>query len=236
MSDEFPRLTPYFTDLPTESGALPIAEIRLGPLPRGAALVLCDGGSLDLAAAVMNGLAQQGYESLAADLSERPDGATATLLGRLGDRGWKHEQIGVVGYGLGGRGALRAAARFTLGAAVSVAPVPPRERFDPVAHELAGLRTPWLCLTGDTGSGGTGCVLDRLDAIRRAQAPVHTELVRYSVVPEHFYTDISDTVGHAAAFDAWQRIVEWLNLRVVPRLTPRSLAWRAQLPAAAGKP
>jgi hypothetical protein len=63
---------------------------------------------------------------------------------------------------------------------------------------------------------------------------VPTELVRYPVVPEHFYTEISGALG--AAFDTWQRIVELGNLRVVPRLTPRSLAWRAQLPAGAAKP
>jgi carboxymethylenebutenolidase len=74
-------------------------------------------------------------------------------------------------------------------------------------------------------------VLSTLVTTLGPQSPVYTELVRYPGVEVGFYRDSHRALGHAAAFDSWQRIVEWLNARVVPRPTPLAEAWRARRPA-----
>ncbi|WP_329410317.1 dienelactone hydrolase family protein [Nocardia vinacea] len=224
-------LMPEIGQITTGEGPVQAAAIRLGPFPRGAVLVLSDAGGLTESAGTMNELAQHGYETLAADLSEVSDdlAAVESLLGRLAEYGWDHEQIGIVGFGSGGWTALGVAARFALGAAVSVA-VPVRSGHT-AERVLASLQTPWLGLIG-----GRHPARARLAAIARTQARVHAELLHYPGTQERFYTSGSDVLGHAAAFDSRQRTVEWLNLRVVPRLTPRSLSWRARRCTTAGTP
>jgi carboxymethylenebutenolidase len=214
-----PRIVPSTGEIESPRGALRVAEIRLGGVPRGAAIVLCDAGALDRDAAdAMNGLAEHGYESIAADLTRTgpvtDDDAlrdVGLVLDHLGERGWSAEQIGLVGYGFGGGIALLAAAEFGLGAAVSVAPVG--------APEPLPVRTPWLGIFGDGGPWSLGETL-------ASRSPVYTELVSYPGVTGEFYRGSSEAPAHAASFDSWQRTVEWLNLRVVPRLTPLAEAWR----------
>lgn len=224
MSDVFPRITPHVLHIVTAAGPLPIAELRLGGIPRGAAVVLCDTGRLDEATEVMNGLAEHGYESVTADLSScgaadhDPLTAVGSLLTHLADTGWEHEQIGMVGYGRGGWLSLRAGAAFTLGAAVSVAPTQPAGETQTAARALADLRTPWLGMTAEQDTTGVAEALLQLDRMRREKVAVYTELVHYPGVPEQFYREAPESAAHAANFDSWQRTLEWLNLRVVPRL------------------
>jgi carboxymethylenebutenolidase len=77
-----------------------------------------------------------------------------------------------------------------------------------------------------TGPAVAGRLASSLDEL----SPVYTQLVVYHGVSGGFCRDSAEAVAHAAAFDCWQRIVEWLNLRVVPRLTPLAEAWRRRHP------
>lgn len=233
---EILRIEPGTSEVESSRGALRVTEIKLGGVPRGAAVVLCDATGLEHdAPEVLNGLAEHGYESLAADLSSAGSGSAgsaglfrddellrdvATLLGRLGDRGWSPEQIGLVGYGFGGRIALLAAAEFGLGAAVSVAPTA-------LPASPAPLRTPWLGLFGDLDQNVPPREVRQLGEALNSSSPVHTEVVGYPGVGEGFHRDSPEAPAHAAAFDSWQRTVEWLNLRAVPRPTPLAGIWRA---------
>ncbi|MGW1785649.1 dienelactone hydrolase family protein [Streptomyces sp. NPDC002143] len=176
----------------------------------------------------MNRLAEHGYASIAADLSaggptdgELVAGAGA-LLSTLVGQGWSYDQVGVIGYGFGGRVAFLAATAFELGASVSVSPrAADSVRTDPAA---ASLRTPWLGLFGESD----GCAEDpspsELGAELGATSPAHTSIMTYPA--GDFYRDSTDPARHAAAFDSWQRTVEWLNRRVAPRPTPLALAWQ----------
>jgi carboxymethylenebutenolidase len=221
---------------------MPAAELHLGGVPRGAAIILRgqDSGWAD-AAELMNGLAEHGYESVAADVARAAaggapptdDGLVAdvlTLLERLARRGWSPEQVGVVGYDLGGRAALLAASVNVLGAAVSVNPAgvahPLGDALPPLLGFPRGVVTPWLGLFGALDEWTGPVVASRLGGALEARSPVHTEFVVYPGVAGDFYRHSSEVLAHAASFDCWQRIVEWLNLRVVPRPTPLAEAWR----------
>jgi carboxymethylenebutenolidase len=180
----------------------------------------------------MNDLAEHGYESVAADLgpdTAEDDGAALghlrTLLDRLAARGWDLDQIGVVGYGSGGRAALLAAAAMELGAAVSVRPVLPAG-LD--ARAVGPVRTPWLGLFGALDERPKGSVA-AFDAALAASSPVFTQVVVYPGVTGEFVHDGLHPLTHAAAYDSWQRTVEWLNARVVPRPTPLARAWNDRL-------
>ncbi len=225
------RIEPELSEIESSRGAaLRVAEIKLGGVPRGAVVVLCEAGGLEHdAPEVLNRLAEHGYESLAADLSSAGPAVTARddellrdvaiLLGRLAGRGWSPEQIGLVGYGLGGRVALLVAAEFELGAAVSVAPAGLRTPAGP-------LGTPWLGLFGDLDENLPAQAVRRLGEKLDSGSPVHTEVVGYPGVGEGFHRASPEVLAHAAEFESWQRTVEWLNLRVAPRPSPSTETWR----------
>ncbi|KOU59802.1 hypothetical protein ADK57_32250 [Streptomyces sp. MMG1533] len=226
MDQAFPRIQPDDVRI---GGGLRAAEIRLGGVPRGAVVLLTEAGDPVDTAEVMNRLAEQGYETFAAEVSGdggAPD-ALRALLGRAGARGWAGEQVGLVGYGVGAQVALRAAEELELGAAVSVAPTR--------LPKTLALRTPWLGLVGVPDAQAEAAVR-RVSRELALHAPVHTELVGYRGLGGSFHHDPADQRAHAAAFDCWQRTVEWLNLRVVPRLTPLARQWRARRPAGVGTP
>jgi len=222
MEQGFPRIEPEVVQV---GAGVTATEITLGGVPRGAIIVLCDAGRLSDAAEPMNGLAEHGYESVAAEVSGGAGDVVGSLLAHLGARGWEAEQVGVIGYGAGGRAALLTAAEFTLGAAVTIAPD------GPVSDPREPLRTPWLGLFGGDAAG-----LRRLGETLYERSPVYTEVVCYPAAGSGFHRDSAEAPVHAAAFDSWQRTVEWLNLRVVPRLTPLARAWRARQPAGVGIP
>lgn len=226
------RISPGSSDLRWGDRAIPVYTLWLGGIPRGAVLLLLDGGSAEFDAAdAMNVLATHGYESIAAvppaDLDD--DSCTTlvdTLTVRLGERGWAGEQIGVLGLGTSGRAALIAALTDAFGAAVSVAPAG-RPPTSPRKHRTgADLRTPWLGLLGAQDLFSAGGVLADLLPPLEAESPVHRELVRYDGVDGDFFRDSPRPSVHAAAFDSWQRIIEWLDAMVVPRPTPLAVAWR----------
>lgn len=229
MEAAFPRIDPVFSELGADRGPLRVAEIRLGGVPRGAVVVLCGTGALERdAPSVLNGLAEHGYESVAADLTPRGDGRSRTaagtdllddvadLLRRLAERGWSPDQTGLVGYGAGGQTALLAAAGFLLAAAVSVSPSGP--------WDTPPVRTPWLGLFGATDTPPTA--VRSLGERLWSRSPAYTQVVTYPGVAGPFHSHARDALAQAAAFDSWQRTVEWLDLRVSPRPTPLAEAWR----------
>jgi carboxymethylenebutenolidase len=237
------RIKPSVAELRSRRGPITVAELYLGGVPRGAAVLLCAWGAEETdTAELMNRLAEHGYESVAADITSganadgdplSDDGLVSdvlTLLDRLALRGWAHEQVGIVGYGLGGRAALLAASECTLGAVVSVNPSGVATAAGDALPSLLDspplVRTPWLGMFGGHGEHTDPAAADRLGSTLDEMSPVYTELVVYPGVTGDFYRDSPQPADHAASVDCWQRVVEWLNLRVVPRLTPLAEAWR----------
>jgi len=245
------RIEPNLSEVRSPHGVIPVAEVRLGGVPRGAVVVLCDEGGFDRdSSEILNGLAEHGYESVAAELGvdgstldREPGTADAgvdarsgtdvvaevdALLDHLRFRGWCDQQIGVVGLGAGGQIALRAASEFGLGAVVSISPQSVSEMLGAEALSWVDqdrvIRTPWLGLVATRGPDHTKRILD-LESMLDERSPVYVQIVGYPGVAETFYRDSREAVEHAASFDAWQRTVEWLNLRVVPRPTPLAEAW-----------
>lgn len=232
--DAVVRIQPELSSVHVPLGELATAQVNLGGIPRGGVLLLCASGTMESdAVEAMNGLAEHGYESIAADLTAGgagvPDDATAVstvrvLLDRLAERGWSDEQIGLVGYGVGGRIGLLAAAEYTLGAAVSVNPTGILGDF----HGASGLpvRTPWLGMFGGPADRLPAREFAQFDAALWNSSPAFTMLVSYPGVDPDFYRNSRESLGHAAAFDCWQRIIEWLNGHVAPRPTPLAMRWR----------
>jgi carboxymethylenebutenolidase len=238
MTTAVPRISPTRTELTVASEVLTLAEIQLPGVPRGAVILLCDPDALDEQAVdLMNGLAEHGYESLVTSIGgaglanvSDPDALAIVqaLLGRLANRGWDPEQVGMVGFGFGGRVALRAAAESGLGAAVSVSP---NGMIHGTGHQPAliddaqPVTTPWLGMFGELDPGAPRDAIQVLAERLTEPSPAYTELVTYPGVADDFFRDSAEALGHAAMFDSWQRIVEWLNLRVVPRPTPYAEIW-----------
>ena len=233
-----PALIPTTRMVTGAHTSITVAEITLGAFPRGAVLVLSDAGGLDRSAQVMNLLAEHGYETLAVDLCGRNHESywITLMLERLAERGWQTEQIGVLGYHGAALLALRTATRHRLGAAVSL-DIPHCALCQPAIDQTATkLQTPWLGLSGAPEADSPAALLAAHWDRRHRADLVHSQFVSYRGAPDHFLLDSTDTAAHAAAFDSWQRTVEWLDARVVPRLTPRSLAWRSRLRSATGSP
>jgi carboxymethylenebutenolidase len=238
MAVGVPALIPTTRMVTGAHASITVAEITLGAFPRGAVLVLGDAGGLERTAQVMNLLAEHGYETLAVDLCGRTHESywVTLMLERLAERGWQWEQIGVLGYHGAALLALRTATRHRLGAAVSL-DIPQCALCLPAIDQSATqLQTPWLGLSGAAEADSPAALLAAHWDRRHRAGLVHSRFVSYRGVPEHFLLDSGDTAAHAAAFDSWQRTVEWLDARVVPRLTPRSLAWRSRLRSATGSP
>jgi carboxymethylenebutenolidase len=234
------RIRPSVSDLASAGRTIRVAEIELGGVPRGAVIVLWDRGRLDLSAEeIMNGLAEHGYESIAAELLPTDGQAhsdrdltrdVAAILGRLSVRGWNPEQVGVLGYGFGGRVALLAATEFALGASISVNPTgighSATEGLAPLLEELSPALTPWVGMFGEREDATPGKDVRQLDRALWATSPAYTETVTYPGVTGDFYRNSTAAVAHAAAYDSWQRVMEWLNGHVAPRPTPLAEAWR----------
>lgn len=213
------RIRPEVSKLRYAAGAVSIAEIDLGGTPRGAALVLCDTGQLEAVAAdVLNGLAEHGYSAIAAEADPAgtagPGPRAAALIDHLRARGRPDQQIGVLGYGSGAATALAIAAEVEVGAVVSLAaaalPPPPGA---PI------LRAPWLGLFSRPG--------EHAPALRTwlAGQAVYSRVVTYPGTSGSPSRSTGRHGGHAAAFDSWQRSIEWLNLRVEPCPTPLARSW-----------
>lgn len=122
-------------------------------------------------------------------------------------------QIGVVGFCMGGSVAFLAAARRPLGAAATFYGGGVTEgRFGmPSLVELAPeLKAPWLGLYGDKDQT---IPVEQVEALREAvkAAPVETEIVRYPEAGHGFHCDARDSYHEASAKDAWHRTLRWFE-------------------------
>jgi len=226
-TDNLLRIRPESLSLATDAGPADAFEIELGGVPRGLVVLLVDDfAGLD-AFEIMNRFAERGYETLAV-----PGGVAAAwwsaIASRATGRRWAAEQTGVVGIGAGGRIALGLAASYGLGAAVSVSP-PLTSAYasaDAPSEQVGTVRTPWLGLFGEDDPAAPAEQTSRLAARLRAGSDVFTQIVRYPGVGRDFHRESADGLSYAASYDSWQRVLEWLDARVAPRLTPLAEAWR----------
>jgi carboxymethylenebutenolidase len=221
-------------------------QIALGGVPRGATLVLTGSVEHDTVD-VQNALAEHGYESVVmrspasrldlgfhAGIDQVADG-----LSHLATRGWSADQVGLVAFGVAGWVALHAAVAFELGAAISYSPIEAdrfgADEYDIVLDAAPRLQTPWLGLMA--GSVTTLEALDDalLGVARFPGGSTYVRVVGYAGVPQSFHEKTGDVRACAANYDAWQRAVEWLNQRVVPRPTPLELLWRSHYDIEAGR-
>jgi dienelactone hydrolase len=231
------RITPNRDRLTHAGGSVEVAQITLGGVPRGAALVLCSprqGSGED--AHVLNELAMHGYEGIAATV-EGTEGLDAQasivehMMERLAQRGWHPGQVGVVGYESPIRLAARVATDGGVGALVSVSPTGLVEGgTDGLAGDLPALvstvDTPWLIMVGSSDPSAPSGALTSLAGVLDERAAKCTQVVRFPGVAADYYQRSTESLELAASFDYWQRTLEWLNAQVEPRPTPLAQAWR----------
>jgi carboxymethylenebutenolidase len=189
---------------------------------RGGLVVLHEmGGVTDAARFLVASLAAEGWLAVTPELGRfdaDEDGvgqagqtllsATDTAFAWLVQRGVFGDQLGVVGFDLGGTAALVVAANRKLGAAVSVggrgisSPASPAL---PALVNIAGtLTSPWLGLYGDNGDEASQAEVERLKE-EAAKAKVATNVVRYPGASHRFDADPE------AAAEAWQRVLAWFD-------------------------
>jgi carboxymethylenebutenolidase len=179
------------------------------------------GGSFDYNdfAAVRTHFAGLDDEKILADV----DSALDHLRGTEPDRpsseertgpAWSDEQIGLVGFCIGGRISFLVAAHRAIGAAVGfygggivTARFP---QFPPLADLSPTLATPWLGLFGDLDES---IPVDDVEALRTllAAAPVDTEIVRYPDAEHGFHCDARPSFHEASAKDGWERTLAWFD-------------------------
>jgi carboxymethylenebutenolidase len=125
---------------------------------------------------------------------------TDTAFGWLAEREVKADQMGVVGFDLGGAVALAVAATRTLGAAVTVGDAAPSANLVEMVLAEKGLTCPWLGIFGTDDPE-----IDRL-RVAAASSAVATDIVVYSGDGGHRFDDDPDT-----AAEAMQRTLNWFD-------------------------
>ena len=133
-------------------------------------------------------------------------------LAHLRDAGWSDEQIGIVGFCMGGRVTFLVAANRPLGAAVGFygggivnARFP---QFPALIDHVPSLQSPWL---GLFGSADQSIPVEDVERLRDelVGAPVDTEVVLYEGAEHGFHCDARESYHREAATDGWQRTLEW---------------------------
>jgi carboxymethylenebutenolidase len=152
---------------------------------------------------VMPHLGQLSAEGLESDL--------AATIAHLANAGFSAAQVGIVGFCMGGSVVVLAAARHPLGAAVTfygAGVTAGRFGMPPLVELAPTLQTPWLGLFGDSDQS---IPVEQVEALREAakNAPVPTEVVRYSEAGHGFHCDARDSYHASSATDAWQRTLDW---------------------------
>ena len=129
--------------------------------------------------------------------------------------GFADEQIGIVGFCMGGRVTFLTCARRDIGAGVGfyggaiVGGWPPG--FAALDGEAATLKAPWLGLFGDQDPS---IPVEHVEQLRAAlkDAPVETEIVRYPEAGHGFHSEPRPASYHAeSAADAWTRTLDWFG-------------------------
>jgi carboxymethylenebutenolidase len=220
-------------------GMLPLYEARPDPRPRGAVIVIQEAfGLTDHIKEIADRLATLGYLAVAPHLFHRtgdpvvsyddipavyqhmnaldPDGLNTDLdatFAYIRNGGVPEEQIGSVGFCMGGSLSFYVATRLPLGASVSFYGGGIRQgRFGlPSLLELTPeLQAPWLGFFGDLDGGIPTEEVEELRAAT-ARASVPTELVRYPHAGHGFNCDMRESFHAASARDAWSRTTAWFE-------------------------
>ena len=145
-------------------------------------------------------------DGIVADITEARDYAMA--------QGFSAQQIGVIGFCMGGSVALFSAVNLSFGAAVTFyggGLVAGRFGFPPLIEIAAEVRCPWLGLYGDLDPT---IPVEQVEALRRAAArsSVPTSVVRYAEAGHAFHCDARPERYHEpSARDAWQKAVDWFD-------------------------
>ncbi|CAJ59694.1 MULTISPECIES: dienelactone hydrolase family protein [Frankia] len=144
------------------------------------------------------------------DLLDDVDAALAVLA----EEGTALDRCAVVGFCLGGNIAFQAAVARPFGAAVTFygGGIRTRRFGEPSLLEIAGrLQAPWLGLYGDQDPS---IPVEDVEALRAAaaEAPVPTEIIRYSEAGHGFHNDARPASHHpTSARDAWSRTLTWFD-------------------------
>jgi carboxymethylenebutenolidase len=258
-------MTATYIELPTPRSAMTAYEVVPEGRARSAVLLLHEEFGLDeYTRQVARRLGIEGYHVIVPNLFHRTGGESVPYgqpeqvrahIAVLSDAGvlsdvdaslaylrhageWDDDQIGALGFGLGGRFALAAALRHDFGAAVSMCPTgvvspSPSGHFATLDDQLGDLGAPWLAIFGASDSLTP---LEDVVSLRRALdgagSDVFTQVVRYRNAGHGFYCDMRATYAQEAAFDSWQRTLEWFEKRVAQRPSPYQAAWLAVQSAA----
>lgn len=209
--------------------------------PKAAIVVLQEGlGVTDYVREVTRRVAGDGYYAVAPHLYHRAgeddtadptDRAKALALARtltdrraladvdaalqhLADAGWATEEIGIVGFCLGGRVSFLASANRRLGAGVGFygggIVTSQFSQWPAIVHAAPYMPTPWLGLFGDQDAVIPVADVELLqDALR--QAAVDTAIVRYRDAGHGFHNHHDERYHESAAKDAEVRMFEWFT-------------------------
>jgi carboxymethylenebutenolidase len=140
-------------------------------------------------------------------------------LSYLADAGFEATQVAVVGFCMGGSVVFLAAAKRSLGAAVTFyggGVSQGRFGMPPLVELAADLKTPWLGLFGDRDQS---IPVDDVEALRKAVAvaSVATEVIRYPEADHGFHCDARSSYHQESAEDGWKRTLDWLATHLSAR-------------------
>jgi carboxymethylenebutenolidase len=147
-----------------------------------------------------------------------------TVVSYLQDVGWAADQIGVVGFCMGGRSSFLVAGTLALGAAVGfygAAIVTGRsDRMGSLLGLVPTMSTPWLGLFGDADPSIPVGDVERLRAELSSLAPVDSAVVRYPGAGHGFHCDARGSYSEEAAIDGWRRTLEWFDSHLAQPTKP----------------
>lgn len=232
-------------EVQTADGAMRLYEAKPDGDARGAVVVIQEAfGVNDHIEDVTRRFADAGYHAVAPELFHRAGGGTApyddfskvlplfegltdsgflvdvdAALAHLAAAGFASEQIGIVGFCMGGRVTFLVALERALGAAVGFyggGIVTGRFPQFPTLVERAGeLQTPWLGLFGDQDEGIPVSDVEQLRTALEG-APVDTHIVRYADAGHGFHCDVRPAYEPDAAKDGWERTLAWFEEHLSP--------------------
>jgi len=220
--------------------ARPDGEAGPNGSARGAIIVIQEAfGVNDHIEDVTRRFADVGYHAVAPELFHRAGGGTApyddfaqvlpkfesvdddailrdidATREQLHGYGWADEQIGIVGFCMGGRVSLLACLRRPFGAGVGFyggGIVNGRfPQFPPFIDEVPALTVPWLGLFGDLDEG---IPIADVEALRTAldALPIDTDIIRYADAGHGFHCDVRPAYAPEAAADGWSRTLAWFD-------------------------
>jgi carboxymethylenebutenolidase len=151
----------------------------------------------------MNNLTADG---ILADVNEARNYATS--------QGFSTQQVGIIGFCMGGSVALFSAVNLNFGAAVTFyggGVAAGRFGFPPLLDIAADVSCPWLGLYGDLDPT---IPVEQVEALRDAAAhsSAPTSVVRYAAAGHAFHCDTRpDRYHEPSARDAWQKAIDWFD-------------------------